>query len=156
MVRNTDINEKITYSSLSRSIRFPGSTSPLVPSSSTSPFRKNVLQRGAARRFPPFLLSSPPPPAPGGPAAVALAPLLHVAEGRCPGRPRCARDSEAVHFVTSGKREKTWIKPRCVISAKFANLTGKLLLLSIKPSSKRCSKKSERCQTLKCLLIVLF
>lgn len=61
MVRNTDINEKITYSSLSRSIRFPGSASPLVPSSSTSPFRKNVLQRGAARRFPPFLLSSPPP-----------------------------------------------------------------------------------------------
>lgn len=61
MVRNMDINEKITYSSLSRSIRFPGSTSPLVPSSSTSPFRKNVLQRGAARRFPPFLLSSPPP-----------------------------------------------------------------------------------------------
>lgn len=151
MVRNTDINEKITYSSLSRSIRFPGSTSPLVPSSSTSPFRKNVLQRGAARRFPPFLLSSPPPL-----HLAAPQPLLHVAEGRCPGRPRCARDSEAVHFVTSGKREKTWIKPRCVISAKFANLTGKLLLLSIKPSSKRCSKKSERCQTLKCLLIVLF
>lgn len=128
----------------------PSFPAPLLPPSGRTCY--SAVLHGASRPF----CSARPPPAPGGPAAVALAPLLHVAEGRCPGRPRCARDSEAVHFVTSGKREKTWIKPRCVISAKFANLTGKLLLLSIKPSSKRCSKKSERCQTLKCLLIVLF